>query len=48
MSLLTAAIDKESYILGRIYFIFLKHPRKENLKIFYYQIWEKIGKAVAM
>ena len=38
MSLLPVKFFKNSYILARIYFIFLKKRPKTNLKCFQYQI----------
>ena len=42
MSFLTAFIVKNSYILARVYFIFLKKHRLLNLKGFQYQIWTSV------
>ena len=39
MSLLTVPIVKNSHILARIYFIFLKEHLRPNLKVLQYQMW---------
>ena len=45
MSLLTAFIVKNSYILAGIFFIFLKKGPRPNLKGFQYQIWTLVKRS---
>ena len=42
MSLLTALIVENGYILARIYFIFLRKRARRNLKRFQHQIWTSV------
>ena len=39
MHLITFAIVENSHIVAGIYFIFLEEPRRPNLKVLQYQIW---------
>ena len=42
MSLLTALIVKNRYIVAEIYFFFIKKRPRAKLKGFQYQIWKSV------